>query len=62
MKKSYKLNNGLEMPSVGLGTASHQDKDSMVNAIMNAGYTHLDTASIYNNEEVVGNAIAECIK
>ena len=34
----------------------------MVNAIINAGYTHLDTASCYKNEEVVGNAIAECIK
>jgi len=38
------------MPSVGLGTAQHQDKASFINAIMNAGYTHIDTASIYGNE------------
>eukprot|EP00355_Strombidium_rassoulzadegani_P006861 CAMPEP_0168615674 /NCGR_PEP_ID=MMETSP0449_2-20121227/4627_1 /TAXON_ID=1082188 /ORGANISM="Strombidium rassoulzadegani, Strain ras09" /LENGTH=281 /DNA_ID=CAMNT_0008656423 /DNA_START=34 /DNA_END=879 /DNA_ORIENTATION=+ len=54
------MNNGLEMPSVGLGTASHQNKDSMVSAIMEAGYCHIDTAFIYKNEEVVGEALAEC--
>ena len=27
---------------------------------MEAGYTHLDTAAVYQNEEVVGAALAEC--
>lgn len=58
--KSFKLNDGTTIPSVGLGTASHQDKDSMVNAVMNAGYIHIDTAACYNNEHVVGEALAEC--
>jgi diketogulonate reductase-like aldo/keto reductase len=34
----------------------------MVNAIMTAGYTHIDTAMIYKNEEVVGEALAECFQ
>jgi len=34
----------------------------MVNAIMTAGYTHIDTAMIYKNEEVVGAALAECFE
>ena len=29
---------------------------------MQAGYQHLDTASIYGNEEIVGEAIEESIK
>ena len=31
----------------------------MVNAVMKCGYAHLDTATIYRNEEVVGEALAE---
>lgn len=34
----------------------------MVNAIMTAGYAHIDTAMIYKNEEVVGAALAECFQ
>ena len=34
----------------------------MVNAVMKAGYCHLDTANIYQNEEVVGEALMECFK
>jgi len=48
------------MPSVGLGTVSQQNKDSLVKSIMEAGYTHIDTASMYKNEKVVGAALAEC--
>ena len=29
---------------------------------MENGYTHIDTAKMYQNEEIVGEAIAECIK
>lgn len=32
----------------------------MVNAIMKAGYCHIDTAHIYKNEEKVGEALKEC--
>ena len=48
------------MPTVGLGTAANQGKESMVNAIMNVGYAHIDTATVYKNEEVVGEALEEC--
>jgi len=27
---------------------------------MEAGYTHIDTATVYNNEEIIGEALAEC--
>lgn len=49
--KSFQLSDGNIIPSIGLGTANHQDKDSMENAIMNCNYSHIDTASRYGNEE-----------
>ena len=52
------MNNGLRMPKVGLGTYRIKEKEPMIDAISKAGYRHLDTAFIYENEEVVGAAIA----
>ena len=60
LKKSFTLSNGHEMPLIGLGTWQEQSKESMVHAIMKAGYVHIDTASFYKNEEIVGEALAEC--
>lgn len=60
MKKTYKLNNEVEIPSVGFGTWKIEDsplaKEVVVTAIQN-GYTHIDTAQIYKNEKSVGEGI-----
>lgn len=48
------------MPSVGLGTAQNKDRESIVGGIMDASYVHVDTAAVYKNEEVVGEALANC--
>jgi len=56
---SMKLNNGVKMPIVGLGTFRSKPEDAY-NAVKTAlenGYTHIDTAAIYRNEEAVGKAI-----
>lgn len=58
--KVFKLNNGVMMPTVGLGTAEHFDEASMVAAIMEAGYLAVDTASQYENEGVLGAALQKC--
>lgn len=54
--------NGNEMPIVGLGTFRVENSDeckaSVKHAIEN-GYTHIDTAMVYENEEKVGEGIAE---
>jgi len=60
--KEFTLSDGTKMPSIGLGTAKFKDKNAMVAGIMLAGYCHLDTAHIYGNEEIVGEAIEECLK
>ena len=61
LPKYYTLNNGTKIPSIGLGTAKHLSKEAMVQAVMENGYTHLDTAKRYKNEEIVGEAIQECL-
>ena len=59
---AYKLNNGLWMPKVGLGTYRIKEKESIVNAIVDVGYRHIDTAWVYENEEIVGDAIHDAIE
>jgi diketogulonate reductase-like aldo/keto reductase len=56
-----KLNNGYEMPIVGLGTwrSSPEDAYNAVLAALKAGYRHIDTAAIYGNEEMIGKAIKD---
>ena len=53
----YALNNGLLMPKIGLGTFQLKSKESIVNAIENIGYRHIDTAWLYMNEDVIGEAL-----
>ncbi|SFU28145.1 Aldo/keto reductase [Pustulibacterium marinum] len=61
LEETYKLNNGLEIPKLGYGTWMI-DNDDVVDAVKKAieiGYTHIDTAQAYQNEEGVGKAIKE---
>ena len=60
MKTTLTLNNGIEIPSIGLGVYQNPPGTSTLNAIhwaLEAGYRHIDTAKIYRNEESVGEAI-----
>ena len=59
MDKKVVLNNGLEMPILGLGTwkSTSGDAENAVLWALEAGYRHIDTAAVYGNEESVGNAI-----
>ncbi|WP_436859735.1 aldo/keto reductase [Staphylococcus caeli] len=54
--------NGNEMPIVGLGTFRVENNDKCKASVKHAiesGYTHIDTAMIYENEDKVGEGIAE---
>jgi 2,5-diketo-D-gluconate reductase A len=53
------LNNGVEMPILGFGVFQipEDETQAAVEAALEAGYRHLDTAASYLNEEAVGAAI-----
>lgn len=53
------LNNGIEMPILGFGVFQIPDDQTQaaVEAALEVGYRHLDTAASYLNEEAVGAAI-----
>lgn len=57
-----KLYNGKEIPRLGLGTFLMTNEEETHEVILNAikvGYRHFDTAQMYYNEEVIGNALKE---
>ena len=53
------LNNGVEMPSIGLGVfqTPPDETRSAVAAALDVGYRHIDTAAAYGNEREVGEAV-----
>lgn len=61
---NVKLNNGLSIPLLGLGTWQSPPDGTLyrtVKAAIQNGYRHIDCAYAYENEEEVGKAINECI-
>ena len=63
-KGTVLLNNGIEMPILGIGTftlTNEQASDSVFWALSD-GYHLIDTATAYNNEEGVGEGIRRAIE
>ena len=62
LRSTTTLNNGVEMPWVGLGVFKSQPGPEVEQAVrwaLEIGYRHIDTASFYENEDGVGKALAE---
>lgn len=58
---SITLNNDVAIPQVGFGVfqvPAEETRQAVTNALQ-AGYRHIDTAKIYDNEPAVGEAIRE---
>lgn len=64
--KYVDLNNGLKMPIMGYGTFLAEDEkeltDNIVYAVTECGYRHIDTASLYQNEHIIGEALKQCFE
>lgn len=61
MNGTILLSPGINMPIIGLGTFKIRGKElvySVLDAAFEAGYRSVDTASVYRNEEEIG----ECLK
>lgn len=59
---TMRLNNGVEIPRLGLGvyqSAPGEETRRAVHWALEAGYRHIDTAAAYGNEPAVGEAIRE---
>ena len=62
VEKSYKMYNGVSIPSIGYGTWKITDPQVGIRAMREAievGYRHLDSAQGYGNEETPGEAIRQ---
>lgn len=62
LEDTYTLNNGVKIPVIGFGTWQTPNGDiakASVEAAINAGYRHIDTAAAYGNEESVGRGIKD---
>lgn len=58
--QTVKLNNGVEIPILGFGVFQITDPTECERCVVEAiktGYTHIDTAASYQNEEAVGRGI-----
>lgn len=57
--KEFKLNNGVLMPSVGIGTylLEPRDAENSVREALKMGYRLIDTANAYVNERAVGRGM-----
>jgi diketogulonate reductase-like aldo/keto reductase len=58
--QTIKLNNGVEIPILGFGVFQITDQSECERSVVEAiqtGYSHIDTAASYQNEEAVGRGI-----
>ncbi|KAK9875414.1 hypothetical protein WA026_007807 [Henosepilachna vigintioctopunctata] len=57
------LNTGKKIPAIGYGTwqAAEAELEKALDAALEAGYRHIDTAAVYENEKVIGNVIKRWI-
>lgn len=65
MNSTITLNNGIEMPRLGLGVFRVEDSEELIKAVRAAiknGYRSIDGAAIYGNEEAMGEGIRQGIK
>jgi 2,5-diketo-D-gluconate reductase A len=55
------LNSGIEVPQLGFGVwrVPRAETHRVVTAALEAGYRHIDTAKLYDNEEAVGAAVRD---
>ncbi|MFC0014150.1 MULTISPECIES: aldo/keto reductase [Allobacillus] len=62
LQDTVTLSNGVKIPGFGLGVYKVEDGDTVIHAVSSAlknGYRHIDTATIYDNEKGVGQAVKE---
>lgn len=62
LNENFVLYNGVEIPKIGFGTWQAKDGNEAYQSVkwaLEAGYRHIDTAYVYENEQSVAKAIAD---
>lgn len=61
MNEGYLLSNGIQIPCMGFGTYNAKGGDNLAinKTAIEAGYRYFDTASLYETERVLGQAVRE---
>lgn len=61
MEKNRIIANNVSMPIIGYGTfkIDNAEVEQLVLKALEVGYRHIDTATLYENEEGVGNALSK---
>lgn len=62
IRATIKMSNGVEIPALGLGVWRVENEEELrvsCKTAIDAGYWHIDTASAYGNEDMVGRAVAD---
>ena len=57
MTTSIQLNSGFSIPQIGVGTSKSVSPAESVRTALHAGYGHVDTAQMYDNETEVGEGV-----
>ena len=59
INSTLKLNNGVDIPIIGLGTWTLTGKGAYYSVLyaLEAGYRLIDTAAFYGNERKIGEAV-----
>ena len=62
---NFKLNTGIKIPSIGIGTFGIKSEDVMMKVLdagLGCGYRLIDTATVYKNERIIGKCLPEVLK
>lgn len=61
---TLRLNDGSDIPQIGLGTWQLHGEEAyrVVRQALEIGYRHIDTATLYENEEEIGRAVSDAIR
>ncbi|KAJ7685369.1 oxidoreductase [Mycena polygramma] len=65
MSPTIKLNDGTEIPAIAFGTGTalfNQDCTNSIKLAIDCGFTHLDGAQVYGNEEALGAGVKKAGK
>jgi len=61
-KQYSQLSDGSKIQRIGYGTFKADDLQDIIQEAINVGYRHFDTATVYQNEDLIGEAITKSIK